>query len=84
MFAQRSQITLGLIVLLAIALLVVARPGSSAGPEARYVVQPGDTLWAIASAEYDGDPRAAVWKIEKRNHLVGAAIVPGEVLLLPR
>ena len=83
MFAQRSQITLGLIVLLAIALLVAARPGSSAGPEQRYVVQPGDTLWAIATARYEGDPREAVWKIEKRNHLAGAAIVPGDVLLLP-
>ncbi len=83
MFVHRSQITLGIIVLLAIALLVAARPGSSAGTEQRYVVQPGDTLWAIATAEYGGDPREAVWKIQKRNHMPSAAIAPGEVLLLP-
>ncbi len=83
MFATRSYYTLGIIVLLAIALLVTARPGQGAGPEQRYVVQPGDTLWAIASSEYAGDPREAVWKIQKRNDMPSAEIIPGEVLLLP-
>ncbi len=84
MFATRSHLTLALIVLLAIALLVVARPGESAGTDERYVVQPGDTLWAIATAEYGGDPREAIWRIQQRNDLAGGALVPGDVLALPR
>ncbi len=84
MFATRSHLTLALIVLLAIALLVVARPGESAGADERYVVQPGDTLWAIATAEYGGDPREAIWRIQQRNDLAGGALVPGDVLALPR
>jgi nucleoid-associated protein YgaU len=83
MFATRSHVTLALIVLLALLLLVAARPGESARPDERYVVQPGDTLWAIAAAEYGGDPREAIWRIEKRNDLAGGPLVPGDVLTLP-
>ena len=84
MFATRSHLTLALIVLLALALLIAARPGESARPDGRYVVQPGDTLWAIATAEYGGDPREAIWRIEQRNVLAGGTLVPGDVLTLPR
>ena len=84
MFATRSHVTLILIVLLALALLVAARPGTSAGTEDRYTVQPGDTLWAIATAEYGGDPREAIWRIEQSNDLAGGVLVPGDVLTLPR
>ena len=83
MFATRSNLTLLLIVLLALVLLVAARPGESARPDERYVVQPGDTLWAIATAEYGGDPREAIWNIEQRNDLADGPLVPGEVLTLP-
>jgi len=62
---------------------VLARQSTGAGREQRYVVRPGDTLWAIASARYAGDPREGVWRIERRNHLSGAAITPGERLVLP-
>ncbi len=67
---------------------VVADGGSAAahpGPqeEVRYVVKPGDTLWAIASAHYAGDPRAAVAKIAARNGIEGGLLVPGEKLVLP-
>jgi LysM repeat protein len=73
------------IVALALALLlsVVARSGQSAGPEHRYVVQPTDTLWAIALREYGGDPREAVWEIRERNGLAGTTVQPGQVLVLP-
>ena len=43
----------------------------------------GDTLWSIASARYGGDPRAAVWEIQHRNHVDGGLLVPGTVLRLP-
>ena len=62
---------------------VFARPSGASGPERFYRVRAGDTLWAIASTHYAGDPRAAVWNIEHRNHLAGATITPGQRLVLP-
>jgi LysM repeat protein len=74
-----------LILLLAVSLLVamVARPSGGAGKPTSYVVKPTDTLWAIASARYAGDPREGIWKLQRRNHLHGTTIVPGLRLVLP-
>ncbi|SNR54753.1 LysM peptidoglycan-binding domain-containing protein [Blastococcus mobilis] len=48
------------------------------------VVQPGDTLWSIASAlPGDGDVRALIDEIQELNGLSGADVRPGQVLLLP-
>ena len=48
------------------------------------VVQPGDTLWSIAESVADGnDVRAVVDSIQELNALVGADLVPGQVLQLP-
>jgi len=74
------------IVLLTAASLVVAvaaRRSSGAGHQQTYVVQMGDTLWSIAGTHYGGDPREGIWKIERRNHLPGPRIRPGERLVLP-
>ncbi len=68
---------------LALLLSIVARAGQSAGPERRYVVKPGDTLWSIALGRYGGDPREAVWEIRDRNGLHGTTVHPGQVLVLP-
>jgi LysM repeat protein len=68
---------------LALLLSIVARAGHSAGPERRYVVRDGDTLWAIALRDYGGDPREAVWEIRTRNDLQGTTVQPGQVLVLP-
>jgi nucleoid-associated protein YgaU len=68
---------------LAMAVAVSARTSDSAGPEQRYVVKRYDTLWSIATSHYAGDPREAVWRIERRNGLSGATITPGQVLRLP-
>ena len=62
---------------------VVARASSGAGPERLYVVKPHDTLWSLAARTY-ADPREGVWKIEKRNRLHTATIVPGQRLYIPR
>lgn len=62
---------------------VFARSSGASGPVERYRVQAGDTLWALASSRYGGDPRAGVWKIQQRNHLQSSAISPGQVLVLP-
>lgn len=62
---------------------LLVRPSSGSGPERTYVVRPHDTLWAIATANYSGDPRAAVWKLQRRNGLHGALLRPGQTLVLP-
>ena len=62
-----------------------ARPSESAGHERAYVVRAGDTLWSIATANYAGDPREAVWHLRKRNGLEGSTLLrPGQRLVLPR
>jgi LysM domain len=62
---------------------VIARSSSGAGHPVRYVVRPTDTLWSIASTHYAGDPRDAIVRVERANHLPGATLTPGETLLLP-
>jgi hypothetical protein len=69
--------------LVLIAWAVVARASHGAGPEVRYTVHPGDTLWSIAVKHYAGDPRDAIYRIDRRNHLGGSLIVPGQRLVLP-
>ena len=67
----------------ALAVGLAARSSSGAGLKQIYVVQPGDTLWSVAERAYSGDPRQGIWEIERRNHLQGATIVPGEKLVVP-
>jgi hypothetical protein len=63
---------------------VFVHDSEGAGPERAYIVRPTDTLWAIAVAQYDGDPREAVWRIRERNGLRSTLLRPGERLVLPR
>ena len=75
-----------LLILVCVAALAVglaARGSNGAGPKRIYVVRPGDTLWAVAERTYAGDPREGVWKLQQRNHLGSATIVPGEKLVVP-
>lgn len=67
----------------ALAWSLLTRTSDGARPAQVYVVQTGDTLWSIAAEHYGGDPRAAVWRLQKRNDLADATIVPGERLVLP-
>jgi nucleoid-associated protein YgaU len=83
MFATMTKAALLLALILAAAALT-AHPSLGAGGETRYVVHPGDTLWAIAADRYGGDPRKAVWRISERNGLGGGALQPGTVLYLPQ
>ncbi len=77
--------------LLWLALANRAQASSGAGRQgsshalARVVVQPGQTLWTIASkADPYADPRAVIQEIIDENQLAGTSIHPGQVLLVPR
>jgi nucleoid-associated protein YgaU len=60
-----------------------ARPMRPAAAQ-RYVVGPGDTLWAVATRVAPGsDPRRVVDVIARENQVEGARIVPGQVLVIP-
>ncbi|MGZ4133209.1 MAG: LysM peptidoglycan-binding domain-containing protein [Actinomycetota bacterium] len=61
-------------------------PGSGMRPVAArsYVVRDGDTLWSIATRVAGGrDPRLVVQRLTAANHLEGASIVPGQMLVVP-
>jgi LysM repeat protein len=73
-----------IVILLAAVIWAVFARDTGAGSHPRHhVVRPGDTLWSIAVANYAGDPREGVWKLERRNGLSDATIVPGQRLTLP-
>jgi len=69
--------------LLTLAVAWGARRSDGAGNEQAYTVRAGDTLWTIAAAHYGGDPREAVYRLERRNHLTGSLLHPGQRLRLP-
>jgi LysM domain len=49
------------------------------------VVQPGQTLWSIAStADPSADPRTVIQEIMTANTLTGATVVAGQILWVPR
>jgi hypothetical protein len=78
---------IGRILLVALGALLLwalfAGETGAGGPERRYRVKPGDTLWSIAERSFPGDPREGVWELRERNDLGSAVIVPGQVLVLP-
>jgi len=80
MFAR----ALAVLLLLAVAVALAARPSGGAGREQVYVVRSYDTLWSIAARHYAGDPREAISRIERRNHIRDALIRPGQRLVLPQ
>ena len=80
MFAK----VLALSVVALIAWAVIARASEGADRDRVYVVRPYDTLWSIAEHSGTSDPRDLVWRIEQRNHLNTATLVPGQRLLVPR
>jgi nucleoid-associated protein YgaU len=83
MFVPRIWIALAVLLVLVSAALSNARVSNGAGHETRHRVRAGETLWVIAEANYAGDPRKAIWRIEQRNGLNGADITAGMVLVLP-
>jgi len=81
--AKRTLAVLGAVAAANLALALVVHGGTPA-VYTEVVVQPGDTLWAIASDRYpSSDVRAKVWQIEQINHLSGQTLQPGETLEVP-
>ena len=75
-----------ILTLVGIAVLVwsaTARSSQAHGARQVVTVRPYDTLWTIAQQHYAGDTRAAVWQIERANHLPGADLAVGQRLVLP-
>jgi hypothetical protein len=53
-------------------------------PHHSVVVEPGETLWAVAVRTAPHvDPRLVVADIESLNHLRSATVEPGQQLLIP-
>jgi nucleoid-associated protein YgaU len=83
-------VVIGLLLNLAVALIAAVALMASSGPAdthtatATVVVQPGDTLWGIATkAAPSADPRATIAELKRLNHLGGTAIEVGQELILP-
>jgi LysM repeat protein len=62
---------------------VAAHSSNGAGKRQIYTVKRYDTLWSIAASHYGGDPRSAIYRLEERNGLSGAVVLPGQKLVLP-
>ena len=62
---------------------LIAQGSEGAGREQSYVVRRGDTLWSIAARHYAGDPRRAVWRLQRRNGLPRPTLHVGQKLVLP-
>jgi LysM domain len=97
---RRGRIVVGALVVGVIAALALAiamataggaraaSPGQSAGAHQgmhEIVVQPGQTLWSIASAaEPTADPRLVVPQIMAANRLTSTSLTAGQLLWVPR
>ena len=80
---RRAALVLGAVVMFSLGLAVAARGGPPPA-ETTVVVQPGDTLWSIASEHYPADDvRVRVGDIEQANDLAGPVIQVGQRLRLP-
>jgi LysM repeat protein len=78
------------VALLALGVVWLARAAAPSSPPARpsvpavVTVQPGDTLWSVAGrVAPDRDPRDEVARLQQRNHIGGADLVPGQQLRVP-
>jgi nucleoid-associated protein YgaU len=91
MQVAKSQLSVRLFLLLAavcVVFLMIGGPADAESPTlapVEYVVESGDTLWAVASgvAGADEDLRRLVADISRLSGVEGGAIFPGQILLIP-
>ena len=77
---------LGLSGLILVGLLAISTRlayGEAPNGQGRVVVQPGETVWSIATRLAPGDPRPEVDAILRINHMSTPIVRPGQSLLLP-
>ena len=80
---KRLGLVLGAVAAAILGLAVVAHGGTTP-TYTEVVVQPGDTLWSIATEHYPSDDvRARVDSIEEANGLQSPRIFVGQTLRLP-
>ena len=80
---RRLLAAVAAVCLFSLGFALAARGGAEPG-YTTVVVQPGDTLWSIASEHYpDDDVRVRVDDIEQANGLDGPTIEVGQSLKLP-
>jgi len=80
---RNAGLVAGAVLAMSFGLAQAAWGGATGGFES-VTVQPGDTLWSIASDRYPGsDVRERIWEIQQANHLDSADLSPGEVLKVP-
>jgi LysM domain len=61
------------------------RPGGGYAGMHQIVVQPGQTLWSIATAaEPSADPRQVIQEIQTANSMTGGTIQAGQLLWVPK
>ncbi len=85
--ARGRVVLVVMLAVLAVLLFTVGRASAAQRGTARQAVtvQRGESLWSIAQrVAPDSDPRGVVAALERSNHLAGAAVVPGQRLVLPR
>lgn len=76
-----AVVALGVTLVWVAALSAPSSVAAPAGGPSVVTVQAGDTLWSIASrVAPQRDPRAEVAVLQRRNHLSGADLTPGQQL----
>ncbi len=80
---RRALLVLCMVLMASLGLAIAARGGVRLA-DSTVVVQPGDTLWSIASEHYPADDvRVRVQDIEQANGLHSPTIEVGQTLRLP-
>jgi len=90
-YVRRRRAAAAVVVVLLGAVLLGPLAGAVAGPRhvttprsRTYVVQAGDTLWAIATRAQPGaDPRPIIQQIQQINGVDPGSLAPGQSLAIP-
>ena len=85
-YISKHALELLVVVSMACALCFIAMEPATETVYARYTVQPGDTVWAIAGQYADRQVKPFnefVYSIQSENKLAGRYIQPGDEIVIP-